>query len=381
MKRKSTQTLFCMVAFVVLYCSGCKNGGGRDGTSDIPVESAPDEIVVTAEQFESSGMRTGDPEQVLFRQKVMANGYITAAPDGMAEISTMVPARVKNVKLTVGDFVKEDQILFTIEGDEIIALQQEYLVTVQELKAAESEYFRQVKLAEENITSKKDFIKTESNYLKLQGTAEGLRLRLSMINLNPEDVEAGRIYPATIITSPIEGYVIDLDIMLGQFIQPGRVVMKIIDPRRFELELNIFEQDLVSLVPGQKVIFHDPDDREKVYEARLARIGKAIDPETRTVNCIASLAQKDRVLFVNGLYVQAEIITSERFAPAITQEALIRKEDRYYVLSGTRNGNGDYLFHRVPVSVGIFTGDRVEVRDSALHNVLLEGAYNLTGME
>ena len=84
---------------------------------------------------------------------------------------------------------------------------------------------------------------------------------------------------------------------------------------------------------------------------------------------------------MNGLYVQAEIITSERFAPAISSEALISEDGRYYVLSGQRDENGDYRFHRMPVSVGVITEDYVEVLDSTLHNVLLEGAYNLSGTE
>ena len=77
------------------------------------------------------------------------------------------------------------------------------------------------------------------------------------------------------------------------------------------------------------------------------------------------------------MYVEAAIITSEREALAIPEEALIREPDRDYVLSLVREENGRMVFRKLPVQTGVTGQGFTEILDEDLSDVLLKGTYNL----
>ena len=83
----------------------------------------PDEEIATNEtftlsksQFETSGMQLGKPEKMTFIHKTRANGKISAAPAGMAQISSMIPGKVRQIAVNIGDRVNKGQLLCTIES-------------------------------------------------------------------------------------------------------------------------------------------------------------------------------------------------------------------------------------------------------------------------
>jgi cobalt-zinc-cadmium efflux system membrane fusion protein len=355
--------------------------GVNGSVTENSVIEEPGEIIITKQQFESSEMKLGSPSPMMFRQMVGANGYIVASPSGWVKISTMIPGRVRQINLSVGDYIKKGQVLFTLESNEIILLQQEYAEAFNQLTSLKSVYERQKVLSEEQITSQKDFINAESDYRSLVSKTEGLKARLMMIHIDPSRVENGTIIPFASVYSPIQGFITDQDLVLGQFIEPQTTVMELIDIDQLRLNIHVFEKDLSGMAIGQKVIYHDPDDMKRVFEATLSHIGKSIDPETRTVLCIAQLQPSDRSVFVNNLYVQTEIITCQREAPAIPNQALIREDDWYFVLSLAGEKDGNLIFHKIPVHPGVIMPEYTEVLDEGLKDILIEGGYNLVTTE
>ncbi len=76
----------------------------------------------------------------------------------------------------MGEYIKKGQLLFTLESNEIILLQQEYAEAFNQLNSLKASYERQKALSEEQITSQKDFINAESDYRSLvskNGRPEG----------------------------------------------------------------------------------------------------------------------------------------------------------------------------------------------------------------
>ena len=378
--------LTAVIMVTLSFLLSCHNGkrdiseeSGDDnsltGTDDTTAFS---EIVITKEQFESSGMKVGSPMPAMFRQTVHANGYIFAAPSGWVKISTMIPGRVRQINFSVGDYVEKGQILFTLESNEIILLQMEYVEAFYQLNSLKASYERQKALSEEQIASQKDFINAESDYRSLMSKVEGLRIRLKMINIDPQKVEQGIIIPLATISSPIHGVAIKQDLVLGQFVEPQATVMELVDVDQLRLNIHVFEKDLKVMATGQQVLYYDPDDMNRIFEATLSHIGKSIDQDTRTVLCIARLIPADRSHFVNGQFVETEIITCQRESSAIPEQALIKDEDRYYVLILVGEDNTHYIFRKMPVSIGVIQQGYAEVLDKGLKKVLTEGSYNLS---
>jgi len=386
MKRNVNYILLAVIMLASVSFPSCHNGN-QENAGDLNREESGSaaeesmEIVITKEQFESSGMRLGEPLPNMFQNVINANGYVVASPPGWVKISTLIPGRVKQIDLSVGDYIKRGQVLFTLESTEIILLQQEYGEAFNQLKSLQATYERQKALSEEQITAQKDFITAESEYRSLLMKTEGLKTRLRIINIDPVQVEKGTIVPRVSVYSPIQGFVTKQDLVLGQFIEPQATVMELVDLDQLQLNIHVFEKDLKDMVVGQIVHYYTPDNREHVFEATLSHIGKSIDPDSRTVLCIAQIKTPDGSALVNRLFVETEIITCQREAPAIPSQALIREEDRYYVLQLVNEEGENLIFRKIPVNIGVVLQEYAEVLDEGLKDILIEGAYNIVPSE
>jgi cobalt-zinc-cadmium efflux system membrane fusion protein len=385
MKKDLRYLLGALIILVFSFICSCnkkeqgsqKNYGESNSLIQGDSAATSSEVIVTRQQFESSGMKIGDPVPVLFQKKLSGNGYIVASPSGWVKINTLIPGRVKQINRAEGDYIRKGDVLFTIESNEIILLQQDYAEAFNQLSSMKANYERQKALAEEKIISQKDFIETESDYRSLLSKTEGLKARLRLIHIDPAQVEKGNIISESSIYSPIQGFITKMDLVRGQFIDPQVTVMELIDIDQLQLNLYIFENDLKDMAVGQKVLYYDPDDKNHVYEATLISIGKAIDPETKTVLSKARIKPEDQSKFVNRLFVNIEIISNQHQVTAIPAEAVSNENGRNYALVLARDNGENLIFRKTPLHTGESMQDWVEVLDKDLKNVLVAGAYNL----
>jgi cobalt-zinc-cadmium efflux system membrane fusion protein len=339
------------------------------------------EIALTRDQFNEAGMVVGDPSMVMFSNEVPANGVVVAAIGGSAKINTLVAGRVRQINYAVGETVRKGETLFSLESNEIIMLQQEYAEVHYQVELLAVDYKRQKALYDEKIISQKDFLKTESDYKSMLAQKEGLGARLRMIHIDPAEVEAGTIVPYLTIQSPLAGTVTHQELVLGQFVDPQTTVMEVVDTRKLQLSIRVFEQHLEGVAIGQLVLFNTPDQQDTIFEATLSHVGKSIDPETKTVHCIARLEPSIGVKFVNNLFVETRIITCLRETMAIPEQALIREADRDFVWILVEEKEDQLFFRKIPVHTGLTRNGNTEVLDEDLSSVLLVGAYNLWSEE
>jgi cobalt-zinc-cadmium efflux system membrane fusion protein len=369
---------FILTIFALVFLVACHGGGGSKVSLTEEEESlSPGEIQLTREQFETSGMKVGAPSPMMFSNEINANGFLGSTLNGRAKISTLIPGRIMQLNFAVGDHVKKGEVLFSLQSHEIIQLQQEYAEVVQQLDLLVYDYERLKLLSEEKIVARKDFQKTKSEYLTMQARAEGLKARLRMININPASVEEGIFLSVLSVSTPIAGVVTRQDLVLGQFLEPQVSVMEVVDTRKLQLNIRVFENDLSGLAIGQTVKFWTPGKEDQIFEATLSHLGKSIDMETKTVPCIARVQAADRGAFVNNLFVETRIITCQREAMAIPESAVIKAPDRDFVWIRVDEKEDQITFRKIPVQTGATRGGYTEILEKDLSEILLEGAYNM----
>jgi len=365
----------------LLACAGEKDqsesGPDPAGSSDLQ----PGTITISLEQFQTGGMRVGDPERVQFSNQVGVKGYIRPSVSGMAKISPLVSGRVSRIYHSVGDRVGMGDPLFSIEGQEIVALQQEYAAAVHELNLLRSEYDRYQALSEEKVVAEKELQRSQSRYFTLKAKTEGLRSRLLMIGLDPAEVEKGHIASKLFMTAPIDGVISERNLVLGQFIESPASYMEIIDPGKLQLELRVFEQDIAELAAGQDVVFVIPGREGQQFHAVLASLGNSIDPESKTILCIAALSDRQQGILVNNLYVEAEVTTCEREALVVPETAIINEAEKDFVWVRMAQTGHDVSFRKTPVETGMTREGYTELLDEDLSEILLQGAYSLSSDE
>ncbi|MDD3787094.1 MAG: efflux RND transporter periplasmic adaptor subunit [Petrimonas sp.] len=351
---------------------------GKKSENSAPANADSTLVMVTQEQFDAMGMALGAPQEVTFRETVKVSGNVISSVNGQAQITSRVAGTIRNISREIGDYAPAGSVLCTIESNDFIALQEEFNTIGNNYRMAKANYERLRALYRDSISSKKDFQTAESAYRSLSAQYEGLKQRLNLLRANPSEIEGGKIYSLLPIRAPIGGYITQLNCMNGEYVTPEKMLMTLVDVNRLYLQLHVYEKDIAKLMVGQNVEFYNPNNPDTVYTARLSKIGKAVDPEKKTILCTADIQVAGKNDFVNDMYVECEVITSERSAKGIPEEAVETAGEvrRLYVLE--KKDGDNYYFKPVTVQIGIQSGHYVELKsDVPQQQVLIKGVYSL----
>lgn len=334
----------------LLIFIGC-NRGEKTESQETEIHTAEELIHVSKAQFASAKMEIGSLTEKPFAQTVKTSGMIDVPPQSKAVISAFSGGYIKNTPLLIGDKVTKGQRLVTLENPEFITMQQSYLETAEQLSYLKSEYERHKTMLEENITSQKSFLKAESDYKTSLARTNSLKKNLQMLNINPEAVLEGNIVSQVSIFSPISGYVTDVFVNTGSYVSPSDKIMEIINTDHMHLELKVFEKDLMQIKKDQKILFKVPEASSEYYKGDVHLVGTAIDPNSRIALVHGHIDHDNDVHFSTGMFVEAEIITTESTSLALPEDAVIELEGAYFVLLLESENNKEYEFHPIEVKV------------------------------
>ncbi|HSP12514.1 MAG TPA: efflux RND transporter periplasmic adaptor subunit [Salegentibacter sp.] len=343
-------------------------------------EEQDDLITITKAQFQDSELEIGNLEEFNFPEVVRSSGRIDVPPQSRASINAFMGGYIRNIELLEGDRVSRGQFLVSLESTEYVQLQQDYMDVAGQLDYLQAEFERQQTMLEENITSRKSFLKAESDFKRAQSAKSSLEQKLRMLNIDPVKVEAGSSQSTVNIYSPITGNVSNISVSRGSFVSPTDRIMEIIDSEHMHLELVVFEKDVRNIKEGQKIFFNTPEASNENFEAEVVLVGKTIDEQKRNVRVHGHLPDSIASEFTVGMFVEANIVTSEEKRPGLPEEAIIEQEGEYYILVLEKEDGENYYFRRQSVTPGetfegVISLENAESLEK--ETVLLKGAFNL----
>ncbi len=364
--------LFTIVITALLF--SCK---------DAKKEEAPKNdglITVTTTQFQSGGMEIANPVEQDFDVTIKTSGSIDVPPQNRAKVTSFMSGYVKSTKLLIGDKVSKGQALVTLESTDYLDVQKEYVEVAEQINYLKSEFERQKTLFDEKITSQKNYLKAESDYKRAKGMYQSLRSKLQLLNINPTNVEKGKLTSMITIFAPISGDVTVVNANVGQLISPSDVILEIVNNSDLHVELNVFEKDILKVKMGQKIKFTVPEASKEVFEGEVHLVGKSIEGKDRTINVHGHLADNVKQKLLTGMFVEAGIIVNSKKGLAIPSDALVTENNKYFVLLLDNQKNG-YSFKKVPVTLGEKSEDFVEILPNTMINtsskILTKGAFDV----
>ena len=367
----------------LLLFMACGESVNKSENTAITLEEKP--IEISEAQFEGSKMQLGKLSEQSFPLVVQSTGMIDVPPQSRAIISSFAGGYVQKTPLLVGSKVRKGQVLVTLVNPEFVEMQQSYLETAQQLTYLKSEYNRQKTLVEEQISSQKSFLKAESDYKSALAIYNGLKKKLQMLNINISAVEAGNITSEISLYASIHGSVTKMNISKGTYVSPADEIMEIINTDHIHLELAVFEKDILKIKEGQKIVFNIPEALEDTFEAEVHLVGTSIDTKNRTVKVHGHLEDDKNHNFALGMFVNAQIITESSQALALPIDAIIKLDDKYYVLLINSKEEARYVFNQKEVTIGSsFNGyTMIKNKDDFTEKdlFLVKGAFNLIKAE
>jgi membrane fusion protein, heavy metal efflux system len=372
-----TCRLFVLLLIIVTACEKKPAAPGASEPEPAGLEET-NNVEVSREQLETAGIRLGKVEYKQISGTIRVNGVLDAPPQQLVSVSAPIGGFLKNTDLLQGSRVKKGQVLATIENLEFIQIQQDYLEAKNQLDFARADYERQQKLARENVNSEKVLQQSKTNFISWQGKYNGLKEKLNVLNLNTADIEAGNIRSSINLFSPIHGYVTQVNVNIGKFVNPADVLFVIVDTEHLHAELVVFEKDIPKVKIGQKVRFTLANESVERM-ATVYLIGREIGAD-RTIRIHCHLDKEDKEL-LPGMYLSALVETGGALSPAVPDEAVIDYQGKKYLFVATADTStvqGHFTMVEIQTGENELGYTAVAIDDSLKEKrIVIKGAYSL----
>jgi len=361
---------FTVLAIVTLLFLACTKKQESPAASSEWVE-------ITNEQFKSEGMQLGSIETKTFDAIVKCNGSIAPTPNGMANVTAPIAGVISKIHCSNGAFVQQNQALLELSGSEIIDMQRDYAEAAARYKRSNSEYQRIKALFEQKVVAEKEYFAAQSDYKSAEASYHSLQLKLKAAALSTAAIENGEFKSSYTLRAPISGYISGLKANIGSYIDHQTTGIEIADPSQFQLALSVFASDISQLKKGQQVRYSTTGSNE-MQQATLSSVGVTVNPDTKSIDCYATLQSHTNSQAIANNVVTAEIITRTEAVQAVPTEALIKSDSNYYLLVVHQKSATNYQFNKQLVEIGRQQNGYTELKSTPPSGqIITKGAYNI----
>lgn len=325
-----TVSLLLLVFVLTAVVTSCRKDSGSEETT--AAEEHHDEEANTVEftqaQFRNAGIELSAISKRQISGTIQVNGVLDVPPQQLVSISAPMGGFLKDTELLQGSRVRKGQAIARIENLDFIQVQQDYLEAKGQFELSKADYERQQQLADQNVNSAKTLQQSKATYTTWQAKYNGLAEKLKVLGISTSGLEGGNLKSSINLYSPIDGYVTEVNVNRGKFVNPTDVLFEIVDTEHLHAELIVFEKDVRKLKIGQKVRFTLANEtKERIATVYL--IGREISTE-RTIQIHCHIDQEDKDL-LPGMYLKAMVETGGAEVPALPNEAIIDFEGKKYI--------------------------------------------------
>ncbi len=378
---------FFMGAFVFLFsCSSDSTTvaeGGHGEAHEEHEEGLANMVKITKEQAKVLGLTTSTVLHKSLGSTIKVNGFLDLYPQDEANVNAFIGGNVSRIYFVEGDKVKKGQVLARLEHPDYLQMQQELQQSVNELAYLKTEFERKEKLYKEEISSGREFQKARADYYATQSKIKGLKAKLKLLNLDVSKVLAGELFPNVPIIAPIDGFVGEVYVRIGDFANPGVTMFYLTNNAKTHVDFRVYEKDIYKIRVGQKAYFTIANKPGELIEAHIQTIGRTFEDDPKAVHVHAVIDSNTTTDLLPGLYVEGRIVENEKMMTVLPEEAIVTEGNRSFVfVKGETHENGDLTFNVVDVTTGITDAGFVEVTFAQTlakdTEIVTNGAYMLS---
>lgn len=291
-------------------------------------------------------------------------GEVVLNTDRMAHIVPRVPGVVREVRKTVGDTVKQGEVMAVIESRELAKAKADYLAAVEKAALAESKFRREEALWKEQITAEMEYLDSKQAWADAKITLRSEEQRLHALGFSHDYLKKLPKMPDDSFTrfeivAPFDGTVIEKHITRGEVLKEETDTFQVADLTSVWVNISVYQKDLRSVRKGQAVSIatgHDGNPARTPEKAVISFVSPLVKEETRT-----ALA---RVVLPNhsgewrpGMFVNVKVTVEEFSVPVtIPKSAVQTLDEKSVVFVEERDG-----FEPRQVKMGRSTNGDVEI--------------------
>lgn len=323
--------------------------------------------------------------------RISLPGVLVMNQNETAHISSFVAGKVTALAVDLGTKVRQGQTICTINSPEFAQAQADFLETRARLNLSQKDFERAQKLYEEKALEEKEFLRREAEYNKLVTEYGARGSILHSYGLTHADIDAliskcdaikDEEYKCEIadpnlpILTPLSGTVVFREVILGEHVDPEKIMFTVSNLNTLWALLDAYEKDLPFINKNSSVFIESPLYPGRTFEGRITYISDLIDEQLRTVKVRVAIDNSEGLLKPN-MYIQGivENISEAKNTLVIPDEAVqnLEGEKVVFVLEE------EDIFTVRHVSLGLKIGDlRVITKGLfATDKLAIKGAFYL----
>lgn len=285
-----------------------------------------------------------------------------AAPSKEISVVPKIPGEVMHYNFEVGDTVRENQVLFTVDSshlsDQLRSSEASYNASKLNLENTEKIYNNNKVLFEEGIISQAEIDQMELAYESAKANIEALEVNLDVLKKNMSDCS---------VTAPMSGVIVSRGVERGSYASQSTPAYVIMDLSTIKVEVGVSEQAINTIKVGDEVEVKMSAVSNTPLVGKISTISPASN-QTGTYSVKIELNNKDGAI-KSGMLAEVSF-TKEAAEDALVlpRNAVLTKNDENYIYVV----EGDTA-KKVPVTIGIETGETIQITSE-----LPEGAQVVT---
>jgi len=299
--------------------SGMSGMGGttdhaQKSESDMGSSPVPGLVPVTIEpqRLQLIGVRTGSVEKRSLDGSLRLVGYITPDETKLSNIHVRFSGWVKELAVDqTGQLVKSNQRLLSVYSQDLFQAENEYIIARHSIERAGDNVLRDTR-----------------NQLLLAA-----RQRLDLLGVPQEEISrldtASSPSSELWVRSPFSGYVLEKNVLIGQYISPDQNLFTIADLGRVWVLADVYERDLENVEIGQTAQMTTSAFPGESFTGTVSFIYPSVSEQTRTL--------KIRIEFSNssidlkpGMYAEVNLEGQGNSVLAAPADAVMDGGDRQY---------------------------------------------------
>ncbi len=353
--------IFLFAIFLLLVFVSCGEGEkkiptsppeqeGRQPEAQEPEAGEPDEtehqdLHLPPQQQKEWGIVVGSTTRQDVASKITLPGILTLNQNKTAHISSLIGGKVASLAVDQGDRVRKGQLILTINSPEFAQAQADFLQTVAQLNLSRKEYERAKLLLKERAIEEREFLRREAEFEKLSTEVGGLGAILHSYGFdheqteeliekcasrNPDDDLCELADPNLPVFAPLSGTIIFRDVIVGEHVEPNKILFTSSDLRTLWALLDAYEKDLPFISKDSQVTIHSSLYPDKKFAGKITTISNTIDEKLRTIKIRVEVKNDDGLLKPN-MYIQGVIENR-----SVGQKLLAVPEEAVQTLNGEK---------------------------------------------
>lgn len=376
--------LICFV-FLTEFIACNKSTVNENAVSIDTVKGAEENFVsLTEEQVSTIELKTEEVTDRTINGFINATGQVTINKENEALVSPVFSGKVMKIFVKEGQNVKKGQSLAILKNTDLPNIEANYIKAKSDYEYSKKEYLRQKSAFEQNLGTQRELSDYETKYAAALANLKASESLLKSYNVSTEKLD--RYAQDTsflnsigssdiVITSPIDGTIINQSIFLGEYVDPSKEAFHIINTNILSMDINIYDKDLSKVATGQRVSITTSTYPDDIFDGQINFINKVFNENTRTVMARVVIKNNSGKL-IPLMFINARIYTDKANNVLSIPVSSVTTEDSssYIFIEQSKN-----VFKKTDVELGITDDKYVEIISGASprEKIVTDGVFYL----